>query len=125
MTDWTRRALLGAGVAALAGVGLLVWTGRRAAETARADALVAVLRDRNAASRVGERILTEFPAWGDATALRRTLGAALGGGSTVGLAARVAQHVREDFDGGRVVLVDGWVLAETEARLYTLAALSR
>lgn len=121
MTDWTRRALLGAGVAALAGAGLLVWTGRRAAETARADALVAVLRDRNAASRVGERILTELPAWGDATALRRTLG----GGSSVGLAARVAQHVREDFDGGRVVLVDGWVLAETEARLYTLAALSR
>ena len=73
MTDWTRRALLGAGVAALAGAGLLVWTGRRAAETARADALVAVLRDRNAASRVGERILTELPAWGDATALRASL----------------------------------------------------
>ena len=49
-------------------------------------------------------------------------GSAAGG---VEAATLVAQHVREDFDGGRVVLVDGWVLAETEARLYTLAALSR
>jgi hypothetical protein len=31
-------------------------------------------------------------------------------------------RIREDFSVGRTVAVDGWVLADTEARLYALAA---
>jgi hypothetical protein len=31
-------------------------------------------------------------------------------------------RIREDFSVGRTVAVDGWVLANTEARLYALAA---
>jgi hypothetical protein len=31
-------------------------------------------------------------------------------------------RVREDFAAGRTVTVEGWVLAETEARVYALAA---
>jgi hypothetical protein len=31
-------------------------------------------------------------------------------------------RIREDFGAGRTVTVDGWVLADTEARLYALAA---
>ena len=31
-------------------------------------------------------------------------------------------RIREDFSAGRTVTVDGWVLADTEARLYALAA---
>jgi hypothetical protein len=31
-------------------------------------------------------------------------------------------RIREDFSAGRTVTVDGWVLAETEAKLYALAA---
>lgn len=34
------------------------------------------------------------------------------------------QHV-EDVEAGRVVEVDGWVLSNTEARLYALVALSK
>jgi len=32
------------------------------------------------------------------------------------------ERIREDFSVGRTVAVDGWVLADTEARLYALAA---
>ena len=56
-----------------------------------------------------------MPAWGDAAALRRELAA---GGS-----ADLSSRVRDDFGAGRVLLVDGWVLSETEARIYALAAL--
>jgi hypothetical protein len=31
-------------------------------------------------------------------------------------------RIRADFSAGRTVTVDGWVLADTEARLYALAA---
>ena len=31
-------------------------------------------------------------------------------------------RIREDFSAGRTVTVDGWVLADTEAKLYALAA---
>jgi hypothetical protein len=30
-------------------------------------------------------------------------------------------RIREDFSAGRMVTVDGWVLADTEAKLYALA----
>jgi hypothetical protein len=33
-------------------------------------------------------------------------------------------RVRTDFEFGRVVIVDGWMLSETEARLCALVALS-
>jgi hypothetical protein len=39
------------------------------------------------------------------------------------LEARVAATVRADFAARRTVLVEGWVLAETAARLCALAAL--
>ena len=37
---------------------------------------------------------------------------------------KVAEQIQEDFRGGRVVRIDGWVLAETEAKLLALARLS-
>ena len=120
---WTRRALLGAGVAVLVGAVVRVWTGHGAAETERADALVATLRDPNAARRVGKQVLAQYPAWDDAARLRRALSAEIGDAGT--LAKRLTQRMREDFEAGRVVLVDDWMLAQTEARLYALAALSR
>ena len=36
----------------------------------------------------------------------------------------VAEHVRNDFSNARVVTVDGWMLAVTEARLCALAYLT-
>ena len=39
--------------------------------------------------------------------------------------AALARAVREDLRAGRVLSLDGWLVAETEARLYALAALER
>lgn len=120
---WTRRALLGAAIAVLAGATFRIWTGHRAAEGERADALIATLRDPDAARRVGKQVLAQYPEWDDAGPLWRALRAEAG--ATDNLAEQLTQRVREDFDAGRVVAVDGWILARTEARLYALAALSR
>lgn len=35
----------------------------------------------------------------------------------------VQARIRKDFEDERVVLVEGWVLSQTEARLYALASL--
>ncbi len=38
-------------------------------------------------------------------------------------AARVAARIRADFDAGRVVTIDGWIVSTTEARLCALCAI--
>jgi len=35
--------------------------------------------------------------------------------------AQLAARVREDFAAGRIVMLDGWMLSATEARLCALA----
>ena len=44
--------------------------------------------------------------------------------STEALRKQISIQVRKDFAEGAVVIVAGWVLSETEAQLYALAALS-
>ncbi len=41
------------------------------------------------------------------------------------LADAIRERSRDDFRGGRIVSVDGWMLSLTETRLYALAALVR
>jgi hypothetical protein len=43
--------------------------------------------------------------------------------STDALRKQISIRVRKDFAEGAVVIVAGWVLSETEAQLYALAAL--
>jgi hypothetical protein len=45
------------------------------------------------------------------------------GDTAVRLRAKIEEQVRRDFDEGRTVLVDGWILARTEARQCALCAL--
>lgn len=40
------------------------------------------------------------------------------------LRQRIADRVRHDFAEGAVVSIEGWLLSQTEARLYALVALS-
>ena len=44
--------------------------------------------------------------------------------STEALRKQISIRVRKDFSEGAVVIVAGWILSETEARLCALAALS-
>lgn len=43
--------------------------------------------------------------------------------SVVALSRSVKERSQEDFDRGRIVYVDGWMLSLTETRLYALSAL--
>lgn len=122
-TGWARRAVLAAILGALAGLVLLFLGGRRDDERAPADPIVGILRQRDAAVRVGERVLAQYPAWNDAAPLRVALDETLDGDGN--LRRQLARSIRRDFETGRVVPVDGWLLGATEARLYALAALTR
>ncbi len=120
---WTRRGALAACFALLAGLWLLL-SGRWADEEVRsADPLVGVLRHPQAAARVGDRVLAEYPAWNDPGLLRRELESGLDGRGD--LAKQLARKLRGDFEAGRVVRVDDWILGFTEARIYALATLVR
>ena len=80
--------------------------------------------DLDAARHVGRRYLTIAPAEADTACLCRELGF-----SRVGKVAHPEALIhlsalrREDFARGRTVIIDGWLLAQSESRLCALAAL--
>lgn len=68
---------------------------------------------------IGERYLRTHPTEASAEALTRAVGV-----ENEANPFRVLQdRIHDDLDRGEVVVVDGWVLARTEARLCALAAL--
>jgi len=89
----------------------------------------ALVRSRASAERIGRRYLTTLPADINAGRLRmmsRTLERALlVSRRDPALAARLLrQGIDEDFRCADTVVVDGWVLSVTEARLCAIIALS-
>ena len=115
---WSRRELLAGALAVVAGapLGLRGCRGDSAADSAANAALDAALE--------GRRVLALGTGWNTEAALRRGLRPRLadpqGPDAT---RATLAEAVREDFRDARTVDIEGWRLAETEARLYALAAL--
>ena len=67
---------------------------------------------------VGRAYLEQYPHEADETFLLRCLGNSLGG------AAKVRAVVQREFEAGTTVVVRGFVLARTEARLAAHAALA-
>jgi hypothetical protein len=101
-----------------------VWRWVRGEDDA-ADRLVRLLPHRDSAILVGLAYLAEVPVQADRSALVRGI---LRDDSIVDsdatLAANVSRQITADFAAGRLAIVDGWVLAETEARLCALAVLA-
>jgi hypothetical protein len=119
---FSRRTLLAVVATLFAGAAawlLLPWRGSL---PLRRDALLAPFADPLAVSEVGSRVLAAVPRWRDARLLRQDLAPELRFGEE-GFAARLVERVRDDFAEGRVEIVDGWVLSETEAKLYALIEL--
>jgi hypothetical protein len=90
------------------------------------DSLAALFSDREAARAVGLRYLAHFPAESDRGLLRRTLSHTLIGCSPTSpdnLRETLRNRCRQEFMTSATVLVDGWVLARSEARVYALVAL--
>jgi hypothetical protein len=132
-SEVTRRGFLGAlGAVAVAGfLRLEPWrtlvTYRGPAE---AERLAGLFAHTDSARRVGEAYLRTFPDEASIPRLLDRIERRLPGGSRTvreaserTLRALVTDGIREDFRHERSVLVHGWILAETEARLCALAAL--
>ncbi len=125
--DLTRRRLLIAAAGVAAGVafgpsGLLTLIERLSGRDA-ASLLRGLITDGEGAARLGRSYLAAHPTEARRVVLVRDLV-----GPTVPTSARrasreVAARIRTDYAAGSTVVVDGWVLSRTEARLYALVAL--
>jgi hypothetical protein len=120
-----RRTLLRSGL--IAALALLAGplAPRRAAAAGPAARLVGIFREPASARAIGRAYLRQAPEEADAARLLALIHpgdcAAL---SASELRRAVAARQRADFAAGRTVLLDGWVLSRTEARLCALAAVT-
>jgi len=128
MTDrpspWPRRRFLAAAGAGIAAAVLpAAWTSPAAAGALLRDAFA----DPQAAARIGRAYLADRPAdealggFLDRLARRVRDAAPL---DPPAVRAWLGAEVRADFAAGRLVLVDGWLLAPSEAAAMALVALS-
>ena len=115
----TRRGILGR-LGLVAGLLLPRVATAQPAPAGHLDALA----DLGAARRIGHAYLTVCPEDGDHRELSAWLDRTLGRPADVPAARTALQRaVQEDMRAGRSVVVDGWILSLTEARLCALALL--
>jgi hypothetical protein len=123
-----RRAILAALAAAVAAVST------RAGWASHGPAIEAfepgrLLSDLEGARAIGTRYLQQSPDEARPEILARclfpgTAGAACGPAALDRLRQALDEQRRRDFTAGDTVLIDGWILARTEARLCALASLA-
>ncbi len=123
----TRRTLL----CAAAPLALAAVAADRAGMPGRSHRLTALFANRRAAAELGRAVWPTLPAATTEDSLieailERHAGLAelLAEGPPEALAAALRRAVAADFAAGRTHLVDGWVLARTEAELCALARLA-
>jgi len=128
---WTRREILARGVGAVGAVGAigaaLAWAPAAAAPApaelaAVRAALSTALAELHDPARLGRSYLAARPFEADRAALARALGAV--GACAPKIASRLELRRRRDFARGEIIVVEGWVLARSEARACALLALS-
>jgi hypothetical protein len=121
----TRRGFLAAAALAAIGGGGVLYRVRASddfnpdlEQTAQAARLLGEVAP---AQRLGRAYLAEHPNEASEQTLVRLLAADdVWGDTTAVFSANARRAVRQDFDSGRTVLVQGWVLSRTEARLCAL-----
>jgi hypothetical protein len=122
-----RSVLASATMALLAGAMPAVVRPARSATRDSCDAVTALWSDAERACRIGRSYLAQVPEDADPDRLAAILLGEQGanaGMSADALRARFALARMRDFEAGDTVIVDGWVLARTEARLCALTALA-
>ena len=122
-----RRRFLGViGGVAVATLGIACGAGSEVEYTAlaRPDLLDALGAERVRA--LGARYREMVPAERDGAALRDAIRRSLPSGPRSGSSGQssLARLVHDDFDTGRTVVVDGWILSATEARQCALFSLA-
>jgi len=128
---WSRRSFLLSVLASLAVGGIAVsrfYPRGVQPDTATApDWLMKIVADRDAAARFGRAYLDTHPAEQSGETLLKAIDAAivtrLGAGAdtpmdTQQLLVQLQQLVRAEYAAGQTLVVGGWVLSATEARLY-------
>jgi hypothetical protein len=113
-----RRAIL-ALLAGAGGAGVILSRLRLGpVDAADVDAAL-TLADRRAWHELGRRYLAAFPSDRDTGAWIREMVS----GTDDDVVEAIGEAVDRDFRRGEIVLVEGWILARTEARLAALAAI--
>ena len=130
---FSRRTFLVGLAAGIAGAALGLrryWSGGGA--TREALRLAGVLRHPDGAALLGRLYLAGRPREADAARLATLIGAALDPALTpvsaatdAALRAGLEERIRIDFTNGATVVVGGWLLSVTEARLCALVSLLR
>jgi hypothetical protein len=121
----TRRMLLLLAAWGLGDARLDIGPGRTSAASSALgseQALVALFPDAAQAHAMGQAYLAGLADMPSTAALAHCIWEHLEGSGPI--RSRVQDLVRRDFAEGRIVWVDGWILAVNEARLCALAALS-
>ena len=85
--------------------------------------LSSVLTDESGARLIGTAYLSAYPAERDAISLLRHLLGPVPLQGPDDLRRRIAKRRQQDFVQGDVVLVDGWIFAQSEARAAALTVL--
>jgi hypothetical protein len=89
-----------------------------------AGGVMALFDDLSGARALGNQYLRAHTEEANLGILLDLLGAESGTIELDALRRKIAQRVADDFLVGRIVHVDGWVLARTEARACAIAALT-
>lgn len=123
-----RRLLLAAiGLAASAVTGpgaLAAILDQLEARGAPAEAVRGLISHRAQAERLGRIYLARHPDEASTAVLLRRLLGPRRLRSTADAPSRIADGIGSDYAAARTVIVDGWILSRTEARLFALVALS-
>ena len=97
----------------------------RSAGAALTPVLATLFKDPQAAAAVGRRYLALYPEEADAGRLAESLfdEATASRATAEALRAALSRQRQRDFRDGKVVVVDGWLLARSEARACALSVL--
>lgn len=87
-----------------------------------ASSFASLFSDRRGAREIGRRYLAQFPEESDPRRLEANLLRREDRLSAARMRARLAERRRNDFAAGRTVLINGWILAQSEVRACALLA---
>lgn len=96
---------------------------RRAVEADANRCLLQIFSDLEAPRALGRRYLKSYPQESGREQLLETLIDGTAPGDHEALRKRLARRRGQDFRNGNIVIVDGWILARTEAQVCALTTL--